>query len=213
MFHLQRKLGSGWDIHYGNHQTASLILKGKGKEEDQETHCVENWKQVSKECTVAGGRSVFLRGVTSPKSNRHSITRVESSSDVRQGFPISLLLLTPSQMSSSYLSEIGLLRRDSLAKVEYVHNIILFGKETNKMQSSNHLKQQCKDVWDVILPPPIHPNAKFRFRTGLHQVHGLMVGNEVVKCVECSTYLGVSSEVVKCVECSTYLGVSSALTS
>lgn len=40
---------------------------------------------------------------------------------------------------------------DSSVDVEHADGIVLFGEGADKLQSSDRLKQQYKDIWDAIL--------------------------------------------------------------
>ncbi|CAH8650640.1 unnamed protein product [Schistosoma bovis] len=54
--------------------------------------------------------------------------------------------------SSSEFSGIGLLPGGPLIDLEYADDIVLFGEDADKMQSSGSTERQCQDVWDALLP-------------------------------------------------------------
>ncbi|VDP49308.1 unnamed protein product [Schistosoma margrebowiei] len=79
-------------------------------------------------------------------------------SDVRHGCPLSPFLfnfivnvLLEITLSLSKYTGVELLPGDSLVDLEYADDIVLFGEDADKMQSSDHSKQQCKYVRHTIL--------------------------------------------------------------
>lgn len=52
---------------------------------------------------------------------------------------------------SSNFSVVGPLPGDTVVSLKYTDDIVLFSEGANKMQSSDHLKQQCKHTQEAAL--------------------------------------------------------------
>ena len=60
-------------------------------------------------------------------------------------------MLLEISLSSSQSPGVELLPGGSLVDLEYADDIVLFGEDADKMQSSDHYKQLCRHVRDAIL--------------------------------------------------------------
>ncbi|CAH8485715.1 unnamed protein product [Schistosoma margrebowiei] len=81
-----------------------------------------------------------------------------TSSGVRQGcllspflFNFIIDLLMEITFSSTEFSGIDLLPGGPLIDLEYADDIVLFGEDSDKMQSSSSTKLQCQNIWNALL--------------------------------------------------------------
>ncbi|VDP35344.1 unnamed protein product [Schistosoma margrebowiei] len=117
-----------------------------------------------------------------------------TSSGVRQGCPLSPFLfnfvvdvLLEMTLSSSKFPGVELLPGGSLVDLEYADDIVLFGEDADKMQSLMTTLSNNASMFGMRFSPS---KCKMLLQDWVTSTPELMIGSEVVECVDRFTYLG-----------------------
>ncbi|RTG82230.1 uncharacterized protein DC041_0010142 [Schistosoma bovis] len=121
-------------------------------------------------------------------------SELTTSSGVRQGCPLSPFLfnfvidvLLEITLSSSKFTGVELLPGGSLVDLEYADDIVLFGEDADKMQSLLTTLSNNASMFGMRFSPS---KCKMLLQDWVTSTPELVIGSEVVECVDRFTYLG-----------------------